>query len=282
MSERPCCRCPLCRIERNLLARFSDSREQELYRAFVSSTRSLSTFPDVPALLAHLRASQGDPRTDDIFRDLLEAGAAPPGLVEAFFVLAFVPVIHRTLRQVTALQPSLPLEDATQEALRSLLQVLRSDEFRVRQTHIAFAIARAVKRSLFAWAKREGMVVAVDQQISEDAFLVSEEELFEQHAVLRHFCIVVFRRVCSPTTSSTFSFNSSSTAIAARTSAIRRASPPMRSASAQSVCWLNFGVSPKHRLIPGNKMKNSANCQARTQEKLSIFQIERHVFLFQN
>ncbi len=187
MSERPCCRCPLCRIERNLLARFSDSREQELYRAFVSSTRRLSTFPDVPALLAHLRASQGDPRTDDIFRDLLEAGAAPPGLVEAFFVLAFVPVIHRTLRQVTALQPSLPLEDATQEALRSLLQVLRSDEFRMRQTHIAFAIARTVKRSLFAWAKREGMVVAVDQQISEDAFLVSEEELFEQHAVLRHF-----------------------------------------------------------------------------------------------
>jgi hypothetical protein len=31
------------------------------------------------------------------------------------------------------------------------------------------------------------MVVAIDQEISEETFLVSEEELFERHAVLRHF-----------------------------------------------------------------------------------------------
>ena len=187
MSPASICRCPLCRIERCLLARLSDSREQELYRAFAYSTRNLSTFSDVPALLAHLRASQGDPRTDAIFRDLLEADSALPELVESLFVLAFVPVIHRTLRRITALQPSLPLEDATQEGLRSLLQILRSDDLRMRQSHIAFAIARSVKRSVFAWAKREGMVLTVDQEISEAVFLVSEEESFERHAILRHF-----------------------------------------------------------------------------------------------
>jgi hypothetical protein len=187
MSPASVCRCPLCRIERNLLARFSDSRDQEVFRIFVSSTRNLSTFQDVPALLTHLRASQGDPRTDEIFLELLEAVFGLPELIEGIFVLAFVPVIHRTLRHVTALQPLIPLEDGTQEALRALLQVLRSEQFRLRQTHIAFAIARTIKRNVFAWASREGMVVAIDQEISEDTLLVSEEELFERHAVLRHF-----------------------------------------------------------------------------------------------
>jgi len=253
MSERPCCRCPLCRIERNLLARFSDSRETgTLSRLRIFDTEPVY-LPDVPALLAHLRASQGDPRTDDIFRDLLEAGAAPPGLVEAFFVLAFVPVIHRTLRQVTALQPSLPLEDATQEALRSLLQVLRSDEFRVRQTHIAFAIARAVKRSLFAWAKREGMVVAVDQQISEDAFLVSEEELFEQHAVLRHFLYRCISKGLLANDELDLLLQFKLDGDRGEDLGDSEGISANAFASAQSVCWLNFGVSPKHRLIPGTR-----------------------------
>jgi hypothetical protein len=187
MSPASVCRCPLCRIERNLLARFSDSGDQEVFRIFASSTRNLSDFPDIPSLLTHLRASQGDPRTDDIFLELLEAVSGLPELIEGIFVLAFVPVIHRTLRCVTSLQPSIPLEDATQEAMRTLLQVLRSNQLRMRQTHIAFAIARTLKRNVFAWARREGMVVAIDQEISEETFLVSEEEFFERHAVLRHF-----------------------------------------------------------------------------------------------
>jgi hypothetical protein len=187
MSPPSICYCPLCRIERDLLARFSDPREQELYRSFASSTRNLSTFQDVPAVLAHLRASQSGPQTDEIFRDFLQAVPALPELVESFFVLAFIPVIHHTLRQIRAFQPSIPMADATQEALCSLLQVLRSNEFRTRQTYIAFAIARSVRRKVFAWAKREGMVVVVDREISKDTLLVSEEELFERHAVLRHF-----------------------------------------------------------------------------------------------
>lgn len=187
MSPASICRCPLCRIEKNLLVRLSDTSEQEIYRSFASSTRNLSVFQEVPALLAHLRASQGDPRTDDIFRELLEARSVLSELVEGIFVLAFVPVIHRTLRQITTLLPSLPLDDATQEVLSSFLQFLRSDDLRVRQSHIAFSIARTLKRSAFAWARREGAVLRVDQETSESVFLVSEKESFERHAILRHF-----------------------------------------------------------------------------------------------
>src|SRR5260370_11701056 len=166
MSPASICRCPPSRIERCLLSRLSDSREQELYRAFAYSTRNLSTFSDVPALLAHLRASQGDPRTDAIFRDLLEADSALPELVESLFVLAFVPVIHRTLRRITALQPSLPLEDATQAGMRSLLQILRSDDLRMRQSHIAFAIAPTVKPTAFAYPKRDPILLTLHHPTS--------------------------------------------------------------------------------------------------------------------
>ncbi len=68
-----------------------------------------------------------------------------------------------------------------------LLEFLRSDDMRVRQSHFAFAISRAVKRQVFAWAAREGMKQALLNHAG-DAFppLVIEEP-FERYAQLRHF-----------------------------------------------------------------------------------------------
>ncbi len=71
-------------------------------------------------------------------------------------IVAFVPVLHGTVRRIAKQQLRLTRADITQQALSVFLQVLRSDEMEKRQSHFAFAISRAVKRQLFEWAGREG------------------------------------------------------------------------------------------------------------------------------
>jgi hypothetical protein len=110
----------------------------------------------VSNLLLFLRASPADARSDELLGELFRIRAARPAFVESLLVLAFVPMLHRTIRRVVRYQPALAEEDVTQQALSFLLQFLRSNQTQARQSHFAFAISRAVKRQVFEWARREG------------------------------------------------------------------------------------------------------------------------------
>jgi len=88
--------------------------------------------------------------------DFLRPSAARPAFIDSLLVLVFVPMLHRTVRRVAIWQPHLAEEDIVQQVLSALLEFLRSNEMRARQSHFAFAISRAVKRQVFAWAAREG------------------------------------------------------------------------------------------------------------------------------
>jgi DNA-directed RNA polymerase specialized sigma24 family protein len=104
------------------------------------------------------------------------------------FGMAFVPVLHGTVRRIAKQQSHLTRADITQQALSVFLQVLRSDQMEKRQSHFAFAISRAVKRQLFEWAAREGAVHGPAK--GEDvlaAGLLPDDESLERHALLRHF-----------------------------------------------------------------------------------------------
>ena len=84
-------------------------------------------------------------------------------------------------------QPLLAEEDVVQQALGVLLEFLRSDDMSVRRSHFAFAISRAVKRQVFAWAAREGMKQALVNHAGGAFPPLAIEEPFERHAQLRHF-----------------------------------------------------------------------------------------------
>jgi hypothetical protein len=90
-----------------------------------------------------LRTSPADACSDELLRELFRIRAARPAFVESLLVLAFVPMLHRTIRRVVRYQPSLAEEDITQQALSFLLQFLRSNETQARQSHFAFAISLA-------------------------------------------------------------------------------------------------------------------------------------------
>ena len=96
-------------------------------------------------------------------------------------------MLHRTVRRVLAFQPSMAEEDVVQQTLGILLQFLGSDDLKVRQSHFAFAISRAIKREAFAWAAREGSKHAMINYDGDAFALLAIDEPFERHTQLRHF-----------------------------------------------------------------------------------------------
>jgi DNA-directed RNA polymerase specialized sigma24 family protein len=72
--------------------------------------------------------------------------------------LVFIPTIHRTTRQLSAIFPSLVREDIAQHLTTVLLEFLRSSDLRSRRSHLAFTIARKIRRSAFRWAIRESRI----------------------------------------------------------------------------------------------------------------------------
>ena len=111
-----------------------------------------------------------------------------PTLIESILVLAFLPMLHGTIRRVGKQQPGLAEEDITQQALSFLLQYLRSDELQARNSHFAFAISRAVKRQVFEWANGESGRTGLFRYCDSEAFeALAAQEPFERYAFLRHF-----------------------------------------------------------------------------------------------
>ncbi len=181
------CDCTLCSIERRLLSDLSRT-EAGAFRELFSGSHGLRRYLSIPSLLVHLRASAADARSDELLRELFASRRTNPAFVESLLVLAFLPMLHGTIRRVARRQLALSPDDITQQALSFLLQFLRSEEFQIRQSHFAFAISRAVKRRVFAWANREGAKSGVMNHDGGDILAaLTVEEPFERHALLLHF-----------------------------------------------------------------------------------------------
>jgi hypothetical protein len=181
------CGCTLCRLEPRLLSALSPGEKEAIDGLFLIS-EGLRRCSSVPELLSHLKASSADADSDASLRDLLIAHPLNPSFVEAVLVLAFLPSLHATVRRVGRQQPALSHDDIAQQALSVLLEYLRSDDLRVRRSHFAFAIARAVKRKVFEWAQRESRVYG-DLPNGHGAALddLAGQDSFERHLLLRHF-----------------------------------------------------------------------------------------------
>jgi len=189
VTSGPTCCCLLCRIEKQLADELtSASGTFDAIRA--SAVNGLRGFTSPFQLLSHLKATQAGPSSDELFRELLAARTTEPQFVEILMIVAFVPVLHGTVRRIAKQQVRLTRADITQQALSVFLQVLRSEQIEKRQSHFAFAISRAVKRHLFEWAGREGTVHGPDYGRSEEQFEalpLMDDALMERHASLRHF-----------------------------------------------------------------------------------------------
>jgi DNA-directed RNA polymerase specialized sigma24 family protein len=187
MSWGATCDCSLCNIEVRLLRDLS-ATEAGAFRELFSGRQGLRQYSSVSPLLLRLRMSPADARSDELLRELFVSRVTNPTLIESILVLAFLPMLHGTIRRVGKQQPGLAEEDITQQALSFLLQYLSSDELQARQSHFAFAISRAVKRQVFEWANRESGRTGLLRYYDSEAFeALAAQEPFERYALLRHF-----------------------------------------------------------------------------------------------
>jgi hypothetical protein len=194
MSERPCCHCPLCRIETELLTEFLDNDRLESCRAILASAPELAMFSGLGPLLAHLRLCRDTGSTDSILRALLQAKHLfGDGTPERIFLLVFLPHMHAALRSVLRRYPQLSPEDASQNVLHSLLRFLDSEQLQARQDYLGFAIARRVKRAAFEWAEHELRSSGFGASSGTFDFQGSDDS-FERLVLLRHFLDRAVRR----------------------------------------------------------------------------------------
>jgi DNA-directed RNA polymerase specialized sigma24 family protein len=187
MPLRVACNCTLCHIEVRLLAELAVT-ESDAFEELLAVSGGLRRFPTISDLLSHLRKADAVLRSDGLLRELFADRATHPAFIESLLVLVFLPMLHGTIRRVVKQQPGLLAEDVTQQTLSFLLLYLRSEELRRRESYFAFAIARAVKRQVFAWASREGgQNGALNNGNGEVFDSAADEEPLERYAWLRHF-----------------------------------------------------------------------------------------------
>jgi DNA-directed RNA polymerase specialized sigma24 family protein len=187
MTSGPTCRCLLCQIESQLLDEVRTSIPE--YEAILTSTTNgLCRFRSPFQLLSHLKVTQADPASDDLYRELLAMRHTCPQLIEMLLILAFVSVLHRTVRRIAKHQSHLARTDIIQQALSVFLQVLRSEQVEGRQSHLVFAISRLLKRQLFEWASREGRVHGTaNKETLQVLAQMADDQSMERHAQLGHF-----------------------------------------------------------------------------------------------
>jgi DNA-directed RNA polymerase specialized sigma24 family protein len=162
------CGCLICRLEASLLDELHHEKALEEYRRWAASSRVLAAFPTPAELVAHLHrqhSDEGNSSADEILLELVGTGAKGPfdSMRQQILLLVFVPTIHRTTSQVSAGFPALAREDTAQHLFAALLEFLDSRELGARRSHLAFTIARKMRRGAFRWAIRESRIKLADE-----------------------------------------------------------------------------------------------------------------------
>jgi DNA-directed RNA polymerase specialized sigma24 family protein len=182
------CDCLVCRLEATLVAELSDDRSSEEFRKFAASSQILIAFPtalDLVQQLHRYESTMQNPSSEDVLLDLLTRSADIPfrPMWQRLFLLVFIPTIHRTTSQITSAFPSLTRDDTAQHLFAVLLEFLHSQELQSRRSHLAFTIARKIRRSTFRWAIRESRIpLATEGDIAPSAVVETAENDGQSHS----------------------------------------------------------------------------------------------------
>jgi len=173
------CDCLICRTEKSLAAELGgpDGREW-----LASSTGLLSRFSSPLDLVRELHAQEAEKASasaDALLRELLDGRArgSSRAFYQALLLLVFIPTIHRTTSHLAAAFPSLGCDDAAQHVVSVFLEFLASRELEARRTHLAFTIARNLRRQAFRWGIRESRRVAPGEMVGDPVAEVEVEEV---------------------------------------------------------------------------------------------------------
>ena len=102
------CNCHICKIERHLIVSLSQPPHSDEFLRFVQTSVSLSSFSTALALVEHLHSQRDGvisvPSASEIVGSLIQNNSidSEVELKNSVLVLSFIPMIHRTCREVCA------------------------------------------------------------------------------------------------------------------------------------------------------------------------------------
>jgi len=183
------CECLICRLETSLLDELSHEKRIAEYRLWAASNKILAAFPTSSELLAHLhrQTEEQNYSVDELIGELVRpsANGSLDPMGQSLLLLAFVPTIHRTTTQISSAFPSLGREDTAQHLFAALLEFLHSTELRSHRSHLAFFVARKMRRSAFRWAIRESRLdLPTEWDPAPTASEESDQSRDESHAAV--------------------------------------------------------------------------------------------------
>jgi DNA-directed RNA polymerase specialized sigma24 family protein len=154
------CNCLVCQLEGALITELGGETPSEQFRSLNISSTVRLPIPTPTALIRELHDHSSEGRNalaDELILNILNRrdDIVFSSIRQQLLLLVFIPTVHRTTSQVAASFPSLARDDIAQHIFAVLLEFLDSKELSSRRSHLAFAVARKIRRSAFRWAIRE-------------------------------------------------------------------------------------------------------------------------------
>lgn len=191
MLESRHCGCTICSVERSLELHLGTSPALEAYAMLFANSPALAAFPTASSLLLHLRSMRhvhgSGQAADEVFRALREGVDEAGGMAEVLLLRAVIPVLHAVVSSALRTYPRLDREDVAQQTITVFFVVVHSKDWRRRETHLAYTLAREIRRDVSTWVRTEvgsptGTATGVPPEHS-----ISAADLFERNVQLKHF-----------------------------------------------------------------------------------------------
>ncbi len=195
MIAGPNCNCLICRLETSLATELGTAANHENYRQIAASTLILAGFPFPLDLIQHLHRPEivrKDPSPDQILVELIRqrSNLSLQQFRHSMLLLVFIPTMHRTATQLSSSFPSLARDDIAQHAVTVLLEFIDSKQLQSRQSHLAFTVARHIRRAAFRWAIHESRIAGAEEPdgpLRKPTELETSEDHSHSAVLLREF-----------------------------------------------------------------------------------------------
>jgi DNA-directed RNA polymerase specialized sigma24 family protein len=194
MRDKIQCNCHICKIEIHLVVSLSEQSCSDEFLAVANSATPLATFSRALALVEHLHAQRNGvisvPSAGEIVGSLIQNTSLVFGaeLKNSILVLAFIPMIHRTYREVRAWFREIEPEDIAQQILTLFLDLVDSASLMPMNNYLPIALTRTLRKNSFRWAEREKRhTIQRETDKSQEFSELGANDTFETVSVLDDF-----------------------------------------------------------------------------------------------
>ncbi len=194
MRDKIQCNCHICKVERHLFISLSEPPHSDEFLKVASSAIPLATFSTALALVEHLHAHRdgriGVPSASDVVGSLMQCSSIVPEreLRNSVLVLSFIPMIHRTFREVRAWFRVIEPEVIAQEVLALFLDLVGSVSPMPMNNYLPIALTRTLRKNAFRWAEKEKRhTIQREMDKSREFAELGANDTFETVSVLNDF-----------------------------------------------------------------------------------------------